>query len=95
MWRGILYALLMALGKVLVGVCPFVADCWRQDDNEVDEQSTGSEGVHSEGTKERCPSKSWVWPDRGTFVPASLLGTALVARGEIGVRPSPLLPHSD
>ncbi|KAK4152966.1 hypothetical protein C8A00DRAFT_15754 [Chaetomidium leptoderma] len=65
-WKGIVYTLLMAFGKLLVGI---VVPAW-------DLVSSRRKGGSLEKTTGRHTA-SWA--------PATLLGTAMVARGEIGL----------
>ncbi|KAK3688855.1 Cation/H+ exchanger [Podospora appendiculata] len=64
-WKGVVYAVLMLLGKVVVGACVLVWDL------------VAVRRVRGEGRDESVLRLSWA--------PAALLGSAMVARGEIGL----------
>ncbi|KAK3323170.1 Cation/H+ exchanger [Cercophora scortea] len=63
LWKGLVYAILMLLGKVVVGACVPVWDLVAVDKKVVEEKSVL----------------------RLSWAPAALLGSAMVARGEIGL----------
>ena len=67
LWRGIVYATLMALGKLLCGL-------WLL---RVSSNSTPGTGSNPQSTGRRLPRPKSLYP-------ASILGCAMVARGEIG-----------
>lgn len=71
-WKGILFSLLMACGKLIVGLCvplwDLAATVSRRRAASLSEQALGCKGVLT-----------------STWAPATLLGTAMVARGEIGL----------
>ncbi|KAK4213365.1 Hsp70 ATPase ssc1 [Rhypophila decipiens] len=69
-WKGVVFTLLMLLGKVVVGVC---VPLW---DLLVDRQRSLLEKGQTLTGRSFVPT-SWA--------PATLLGTAMVARGEIGL----------
>ncbi|KAL2257895.1 hypothetical protein VTK26DRAFT_9002 [Humicola hyalothermophila] len=66
-WKGIVYTVFMALGKLLVGVVVPIWDCI----------SLRRKGTASEAPGDRAVTPNWA--------PATLLGAAMVARGEIGL----------
>ena len=69
-WRGLVYAVLMAIGKLLCGV-------WLI--------RLSLPPSHIETTKTKSAKKSGtLLPKPKSLYPASLLGCAMVARGEIG-----------
>lgn len=111
-WRGICYALLMTLGKLLVGLwvvfvdsidlsfgpplhapptvtLPVADNAGAQLSTQAEKTSFGSTAtiVPSASTKTRRRLRlSFHCPTSDVLPPAVFLGTALVARGEIGVR---------
>ncbi|KAL4916015.1 Cation/H+ exchanger [Aspergillus aurantiobrunneus] len=78
-WRGIVYTLLMVFAKFVVGVCIPLWGCWPirkksgKGDSLVDEESQAVQG----NAKSRNRTTIWL--------SALLLGSAMVARGEIGL----------
>ncbi|KAK4227041.1 Hsp70 ATPase ssc1 [Podospora fimiseda] len=67
-WKGIVFTLLMILGKVIVGIVVPVWDLISAKRTQSDESKTSNDST---------------W--RSSWAPATLLGTAMVARGEIGL----------
>ncbi|KAL2812771.1 hypothetical protein BDW59DRAFT_176917 [Aspergillus cavernicola] len=78
-WRGIIYTLLMVFAKFVVGVCIPLWGCWPirkksgKGDSRVDEETQAVQG----NAKSRNRTTIWL--------SALLLGSAMVARGEIGL----------
>jgi Kef-type K+ transport system membrane component KefB len=75
-WQGLVYAFAMVIGKLLVGVCVplwIAIPCafWAL-----------MGALHIPLTKRRMTNTATV---RGTLLPATILGSAMVARGEIGL----------
>ena len=66
-WKGIVFTILMVLGKLIVGA---VIPLW---DFVLNKKPNPSEKALS------------IPPEKGNWVPAAFLGTAMVARGEIGL----------
>lgn len=111
-WRGVVYALLMILGKFLVGAVILVPDLCTARSSQVatiahptatpmashSGSSTTAELSSAECRKlpSPCPinGSGLVWRLRTSFPPAAFLGTALVARGEIGVSPGSSLSRT-
>ena len=98
-WRGFIYAALMVLGKIICGIClvrfdlpRFVVStkltgmpaiwkravaCWRPDEPEPKPKPRPKSGRKST-TETKVPRKP------RSLYPAAILGSAMVARGEIG-----------
>lgn len=95
-WRGILYSLLMMLGKFLVGLtilgwdvsrpAPPLKEILPVDSFATLPTSTSSALSENEKSppRKKKPSRFHL-PTKGSYAPAFLLGSALIARGEIGV----------
>ncbi|KAJ5081560.1 hypothetical protein NUU61_009824 [Penicillium alfredii] len=85
-WRGIVYSLLMAFAKCVVGIWIPV---WqlvlgRKDEDKSDppeKQKKGQPKAKSSTTNHQEASKKW----NRAWLAAALLGSAMVARGEIGL----------
>lgn len=105
-WRGVVYAILMTLGKLLVGLVVLLADCGTfsespspsleepNPEGAVDFSTRPEKVSYGNPPPPTTPSKFHLCLlTTTTFPPAIFLGTALVARGEIGVGP-PLLSSS-
>jgi Kef-type K+ transport system membrane component KefB len=75
-WQGLVYAFAMVIGKLLVGVC---VPLWIAVPR-VFWALMGA--LHIPLTKRRMTNTATV---RGTLLPATILGSAMVARGEIGL----------
>lgn len=71
-WKGIVFSILMVLGKLIVGLC---IPLW-------DIAAAASRGQVSRLSQKTLGCKSVL---ASTWAPATLLGTAMVARGEIGL----------
>lgn len=91
-WRGILYSLLMMLGKFLVGLTILASDASHPPPSleilPVESFATLPTSVSSALSEKSPPKKKagrFHLPTRGSYAPAFLLGSALIARGEIGV----------
>lgn len=99
-WRGIVYSILMTLGKLLAGVPILLVDVFAplrsSSEGRVEEKEAA--GNTKAETRGCCEGEAGVVPTRlemlrsESLPAAAFLGLALVARGEIGVRrPSPFL----
>ncbi|KAL8284212.1 hypothetical protein RQP46_004961 [Phenoliferia psychrophenolica] len=98
-WRGVVYALLMTLGKVLVGLCVVVADSFSPSptppssliapEGTSASPTTAAEKPSFASSHSNLSSASSLkrvhLPTLDVLPPAAFLGLALVARGEIGV----------
>lgn len=111
-WKGIVYSLLMLLGKFLAGTSIILFDLFSCQDSVVEveeivkEEEEGEEEIINSTRMEKVrrgldstsnsfstsstltstsSSKRFNPLNRTTLIPASLLGTALIARGEIGL----------
>ena len=93
-WHGVVYTLVMLVGKVLVGVVIPACDWWRSlrarrrqpKETHGQEQGRVSDSEAASISPEslvRTPAQAHTV--RTSLVPAGLLGMAMVARGEIGL----------
>lgn len=72
-WRGVVYAILMALGKLACGLWLLRLSTSAKNTNGVNKKK---------GNKKKGSPKSFPRPK--SLYPASILGCAMIARGEIG-----------
>lgn len=87
-WRGIVYTLLMLVGKFLVGIwipiwSMFESRKGKKQDGEEEKEASAEAGMadaDADGSGKNAES-----PLKGSLMPALLLGMAMVARGEIGL----------
>lgn len=77
-WKGVVYTLLMLVGKLLVGLW---IPAWQYFRPEHQDQES-EEGLGSPAEKS---SEGFLSQVKGSLEPAMLLGSAMVARGEIGL----------
>lgn len=88
-WQGVVYTLVMLVGKVLVGGVIPLHDWWRsvrakqRQSKETDGGEQGQAASTPPDSLTRTPSQADAI--RTSLVPAGLLGMAMVARGEIGL----------
>ncbi|KAI2962067.1 hypothetical protein CBS147352_9737 [Aspergillus niger] len=85
-WRGVIFTLLMVFGKLIVGVwlplwtwCPFNSLFRRIKVCSPRKSSAGGEVHTTQGSEEKRRKPGTIW------LSAMLLGSAMVARGEIGL----------
>ena len=90
-WRGLVYACLMTLGKLVCGLwlvrfnTTYVSGRRRNDDKKNDMAGQGPESEPSPpGSAAKPKSKLARLPKPKSLYPAAILGSAMVARGEIG-----------
>ena len=87
-WRGIIYACLMAVGKLFCGVWLVPLDIeyacvWRRNKNGKLEKEKVSKAVPACTAVKAKPKQSRL-PRPKSLYPAFILGSAMTARGEIG-----------
>lgn len=104
-WRGIVYSILMTLGKVLVGIVVLVVDSFAHPvdsagstltENELNglDLATKDFQEHQRRNKVQKRARKLQQLKTESLPAAGFLGIALVARGEIGVRPPSFFPLS-
>lgn len=88
-WKGVVYTLLMLVGKALVGVWIPIWGAAKHDSQKAQEAQNQESAAENGNTLEKVPSSPYS-PTRKAAVqsavsPMLLLGMAMVARGEIGL----------
>ena len=81
-WKGVVFTLMMLLGKVLVGSWIVIWEVFHPSQEVQKGQSSGSD---SEKQESKSGNKSFMGKVKPALEPALLLGMAMVARGEIGL----------
>ncbi|KAF2267795.1 Na+/H+ exchanger family protein, partial [Lojkania enalia] len=87
-WKGVVYTLLMLVGKFIVGIWIPIWSIAQHDPKKAQE-NLQQQAAKNDNTLEKTPSSPYS-PSRGAALrssisPALLLGFAMVARGEIGL----------
>jgi hypothetical protein len=95
-WKGLVYSVLMALGKALCGIWVLV---WNVTGSTTDEEQPEDVAQRQDGAETGTPSRispsgrrkkrkgkgKWIKRARASWRGALLLGFAMIARGEIGL----------